>query len=189
MDTFNVRTHFFPNIPTYLLPLLTIFVLYYILFSLWTALNIQIAEHFIGKIDFLFGDIKAFTQSKEATLEYLSNLPNAKLVIIYGWQALFSFAFFVFSLLTIFWISALFYAKNDSKNPLLALWMSAVAIFKKPLGVIGLNIFIAVVVIGSMSLGGLFATNTVLSFIYMILMIYLAVYLNVLVFSYYEKNL
>lgn len=189
IDSLNTRNQFFVNVAAYILPVLAVFILYGILFYLWTQLNVYLAEHFIGKIDFIFEDLKNLGQGKENTMQYILALPEEKQMIIYGWNALFSFAYFVFGFLTVFWLAALYYGKCGSKNPFRALWMSLTAIFRKPLGVIGLNVFMAVAMMFFMIIGKLMGANAVLAFIYMILMIYLIVYFNVLILCYYDKNL
>lgn len=187
-DTINLRKHFFEAIPPYIIPVAVTMVLYYVLFLGLILLCTQVADKFIGNIDFLFRDIKSLTQSNAVALEYLKNLSEEKLMIIYGWNALFTASIAIFGVLTVFWPSALYYGKNGSKNPLRAFWNSFTAIFKKPLGVIGLNIFIAVLIMALMSIGGVFALNPITSFIYMILSIYFFVFLAVLIFNYYSVN-
>lgn len=187
-DTINLRKHFFEAIPPYIIPVAVTMVLYYVLFLALILLCTQVADKFIGNIDFLFRDIKSLTQSNAVALEYLKNLSAEKLMIIYGWNALFTASIGIFGVLTVFWPSALYYGKNGSKNPFRAFWNSITAIFKKPLGVIGLNIFIAILIMALMSLGGVFALNPITSFIYMILSIYFFVFLAVLIFNYYSVN-
>lgn len=188
LDTINLREHFFDAIPPYILPVAVSVMLYYTLFLLVIVACVYIANKYIGNVDFLLNDIKNLTQSS-AALEYMKNLPTEKTTIIYGWNILLTAAISIFGVLTIFWPSALYYGKNGSKNPLSAFWHSFTAIFRKPLGVIGLNIFIAILVMILMPIGGLFALNPIASFIYMILTIYVFVFLVVLIFSYYEKFL
>lgn len=187
LDIINLRKDFFEAIPSYILSVISIIVLYYLLFTLWIYLNIHIAEKFIGKIDFLLADMKNLTQTNELALEYLKSLPNEKLNILYGWQMLFTVSIGLFSALTIFWPAALYYGRN--KNPFLAFWNSITAVFRKPLGVIGLNIFIAFLIMILMPLGGIASLNPITSFIYLVLSIYFFVFLVVLIFNYYAENL
>jgi hypothetical protein len=183
-DIIGIRTQFFPGVQQYILPLVGTFLLYYLFFALWMLLAVWIANNFLGSINFLFEDLKDFTQTKEATITYLENLPNAKVMLIYSWQMLFVAMIFIYSALTLFLLPALYYT---SKNPFLALRASLLAIIKRPLGVLGISAFLALSVLIVLFLGGPSSSNSVLAFLHMVFSIFFTVYVNVLIFSYYEK--
>ena len=71
----------------------------------------------------------------------------------------------------------------------ISIWHSITAIFRRPLGVIGLNFFVLVLSMLLMPFGVLAGFNPIADFIYRILSIYYFVFVVVLVFNYYEQNL
>ena len=94
----------------------------------------------------------------------------------------------LFNLFSMFWFSALYMNKTGSRNIFKALWGSILAVFKKPLSVIGFNLLIALLyfIVSQLSIVG--RLHPVLSFIYMVLWVYFFVFINVLIFNYYGKN-
>ncbi len=181
------KNKFFESVSSFIVPVGTMLVLCDVLLELLLRFGKQIATKFIGSVGFLK---EAFNITQpEQMAEYLKNLGPEKEMILGGWGLFFvtAFAFFIF--LTIFWAPAIYWGKNGSKNPFLAFWYSITAVFRKPLGVIGLNLLIAALLVFLAQIGVLFSLNPITSFIYMILTIYTFVFVVVLVFNYYEQRL
>ena len=186
-DILNSKGSFFESVSGFILPVGAMLVLYFILFMLLMTFGAKVATKFIGSIAFLKDAVNIVQPEQMA--EYLRNLGPDKITILSGWQLFFSAVIGLFSFLTVFWPAAIYYGKSGSKNPILALWYSITAIFRKPLGVIGLNLFIAALSVFLMPIGALFSLNALTAFIYMILTIYTFVFIVVLVFNYYEQSL
>ncbi len=177
---------FFESVGEYFVPVSTMFVLYCVLFAVLIKGGEEIATKLIGSIDFLKNALN--TVPPEQMADYLKNLDPDKITIFGGWNLFFSAIIGLFGFLTIFWPAAIYYGKNNTKNPFLALWYSATAIFKKPLGVIGLNLFIATLYV-LLSVIALFSLNTITAFIHMVFTVFTSVFIVVLIFNYYEQNL
>ncbi len=183
-----LRKNFFEGITKYILPLAGGIFLYYVIFLVIIYLDIIVAEKFFGKIDFLANDLKIITQSNEAMVAYFKALPNEKLLKLFSWEVLFLVTSGIYSVLTLFWVSALYFNKKETKNPLMAYAYSFEALFKKPFAVIFFNIIIALMLFIYTQLAPLTVLNPILSFLYMVAGIYFFVFLTVLIFNYYARN-
>lgn len=183
-----LRKDFFEGITKNILPLAGGIFLYYAVFLVIVYLDVIVAEKFFGKIDFLANDLKIITQSNEAMVAYFKALPNEKLLRLFSWEMLFLITSGIYSLLTLFWVSALYFNKKETKNPFMAYAYSFEALFKKPFSVILFNILIALMLFVYTQLAPLTVLNPVLSFIYMVVGIYFFVFLTVLIFNYYARN-
>ena len=183
-----LRKNFLEGITKNILPLAGGILIYYIIFFIIIYLDIIVAEKFFGKIDFLANDLKIITQSNEAMVAYFKALPSEKLLKLFSWEMLFLITSGIYSILTLFWISALYFNKRETKNPFMAYAYSFEALFKKPFGVILFNILIALMLFIYTQLAPLTVLNPVLSFLYMVGGIYFFVFLTVLIFNYYARN-
>lgn len=183
-----LRKDFFEGITKNILPLAGGIFLYYAVFLLIVYLDVIVAEKFFGKIDFLANDLKIITQSNEAMVAYFKALPNEKLLRLFSWEMLFLITSGIYSVLTLFWVSALYFNKKETKNPFMAYAYSFEALFKKPFGVILFNILIAIMLFVYTQLAPLTVLNPILSFLYMVGGIYFFVFLTVLIFNYYARN-
>lgn len=186
-DALSSKGSFFESVSKFIVPVGTMIVLYCVLFALLLALGFKFATKFIGSISFLKDALNIVQPEQMA--EYLKNLGPDKKLIVSGWNLFFSLLIGLFSFLTVFWPAAIYWGKNGSRNPILALWYSATAIFRKPLGVIGLNLFIILLSVLLMPIAALSSLNPITAFIYMILTIYTFVFIVVLTFNYYEQRL
>jgi hypothetical protein len=119
---------------------------------------------------------------------YFKALPNEKLLRLFSWEMLFLITSGIYSLLTLFWVSALYFNKKETKNPFMAYAYSFEALFKKPFSVILFNILIALMLFVYTQLAPFTILNPILSFIYMVAGIYFFVFLTVLIFNYYARN-
>jgi hypothetical protein len=188
-DILDLRKEFFASVASYILPVFSIFILHYFAFLFWMYLNIKLANRFLGSINFLLNAPMDWGKSINSAVEFLSSLPPGKLEIIRNWQTLFICAIFLFIVFTIFVLPALYYAKDNYKNPFLAFFRAFTAVFKRPLGVLGLNLFIIVSLVCVQILGYTFSAHKILSFIYLVLLIYVFVFLVVLIFKYYGDKI
>ncbi len=184
----GLRKTFLEGITKNILPLAGGILIYYVVFFVIIYLDIIVAEKFFGKIDFLANDLKIITQSNEAMVAYFKALPNEKLLKLFSWEMLFLITSGIYSVLTLFWISALYFNKKETKNPIMAYAYSFEALFKKPFAVILFNILIALMLFVYTQLAPLTVLNPILSFLYMVVGIYFFVFLTVLIFNYYARN-
>ena len=187
-DIFSLKSEFLGYVGSHILPVFLGFVLYFILVVLTFNLSTILAEKFVGNIDFLYNDTKGIINSSEALAKYVLSLPKEKLMLLAGWELVLLVSVGLFNLFTMFWFSALYMNKTGSRNIFKALWGSILAVFKKPLSVIGFNLLIALLcfIVSQLSIVG--RLHPVLSFIYMVLWVYFFVFINVLIFNYYGKN-
>ena len=189
LEEFNqIKKDFFCAVPVYTLPLLVAIILYLIMFALLTGLSANIANHYIGSLDFLIKDANVISQGGEALQKFILNLPKEKIMILYGWQLLFDFVIGSFNFLLMFWLSALYYPQKCSLNPISALKNSILAIIKHPIRSAGLYLTILFLGFLFRALGMLLSSNVILYFIFMILFIYFVVFIFVLIFDYYESR-
>lgn len=183
-----LRKNFLEGITKYIFPVAGGILIYYVVFFIIIYLDIIVAEKFFGKIDFLANDLKIITQSNEAMVAYFKALPNEKLLKLFSWEMLFLITSGIYSILTLFWISALYFNKKESKNPFMSYAYSFEALFKKPFGVILFNVIIASMLFLYTQIAPLTVLNPILSFLYMVAGIYFFVFLTVLIFNYYARN-
>lgn len=185
----EIKENFFGAIPVYTFPLLFGIILYLIMFAILMFVNIKLANHFIGNIDFLTEDIGNISQGSEGIKSFLLSLPKEKLMIIYGWEMFFEVSIAMFNFVLMFWLSALYYPSKCAANPIRALKDSVFAIMKHPLRSFGLYMFILLLGFLCKLLGLFFATaNVVLYFLVMILGIYFWIFVFVLIFNYYDSR-
>ena len=143
-DFSSMKNDFFAAIPVYILPLLGGIILYIVMFFLLIAFNIKFANHFIGRLDFLVEKINSLPQDAQALHNFLTSLPQEKLMILWSWQFLFVITTGIFNFLMMFWASALYYPEKETSNPLVALKNSLIVIFKHPIRSAALYIFIII---------------------------------------------
>ena len=184
----QMKDEFFGAVPKYILPLLGGIILYIIMFFLLIAFNIKFANHFIGRLDFLVEKINSLPQDAQALHNFLTSLPQEKLMILWSWQFLFVITTGIFNFLMMFWASALYYPEKETSNPLVALKNSLIVIFKHPIRSAALYCFILILGVIFKTFDYLLSTNIVLYFVFMILGIYFWVFVFVLIFDYYESR-
>ncbi|MBE7706322.1 MAG: hypothetical protein E7Z91_03650 [Cyanobacteria bacterium SIG30] len=187
-DILDLRISFFEAIPEYMLPLLSIFAIYYFAFLAWVMTTIKLAEKFIGKIDFLLENLKTIQVSTASALEYIQNLPTEQLKILYEWQTFLILSIAIFGIFTLFLPPALYFEKNNKKNPLRAFLNSFKVFFKKPVEIIIFNVVIGILFFIMMLLQALCSANLVLYFFYFLISTWLTTYFVVLLFNYYDKR-
>ncbi len=187
-DILSLNAVFFGSIPSYILPVLGVFVIYAAGYTLWLMTATLFAQKFIGNIDFLIENIKNISGSTAQTLQYLQSLSVDQLKVIYGWQIFLVFAITVFGLFTLFLPAALYFEKDNKKNPLKAFVDSAKTILKRPLGVLGFSLVIQFLFFILMTAQILCMFNIFLYFVYLVISIYITVFMVVLLFNYYDKR-
>ena len=70
-DILNLREDFFGSIPKFIFPVLTVFAIYYILFTAYLVLCVKFATHFIGNINFLLEDVQNGSLNPANTMAFL----------------------------------------------------------------------------------------------------------------------
>lgn len=166
---------------------LLIFALLMVLISF---AGIELSMKFFGDPSFLMNDIATIAQDKNAYLEYINNLSEDKLVIIYGWQAIFVLLYSVFYFLFLF-LPATF-IKTEKVNmflrPIIAYGENFKFIFKN----FGFSICLYLILCAGFIFMGILkliaAIHPILSLIHLFIYIYFLSYVVMLIFNCYERK-
>jgi len=146
----------------------------------------KLGFHYIGDVGVSVLQLKEALTSTEAMKALVSSLSSDQLIKLNAWNILFLIVTCFYSFLTLFWPVQIV---MNTKNPLTALFKSIRAIFKKPLSAIVLFLYITFINF-VVSLTNAFSTiNPILYFVSMLLYFYFLVYIVVLIFLYYDREM
>ena len=145
-----------------------------------------IGMHYIGQLNIPVEDFinVANSNSQEAVEKFVAGIPFDEAVKFLKWSLLSMFAISVFLYTTMFWFAAII---KQSKNPIKALYLSNVFLWKNFLSTFTFFVSISVLQLVVMVICGMMSVNPILSFVSLILYFYFIVYIVVLIFLYYEK--
>lgn len=161
-------------------------ILYTALIVLLVFSGFKVGMHYIGDIGVNVEQLKIAFGSSAAMKTLVSSLTGEQLIKLNAWNILFLVVTSIFSFLTMFWPVEIVV---KTKNPLVALFKSITAILKKPLSAIILFLYISFVNFVISFLNAFSSINPILYFISMLLYFYFIVYVVVLIFLYYDREI
>jgi len=146
----------------------------------------KLGLHFIGNVGIGIAHLKTAFTSAEAMKTLVSSMTSDQLIKLNAWNILFLAVTSVYSFLTMFWPAQII---MGTKNPFVALFKSIVALFKKPLSSIVLFLYVSFINFVVSFINAFATINPILYFVSMLLYFYFVVYVVVLVFLYYDREI
>ena len=174
---------FFSSVANYILPVL----FFIVLFIFFIKGIISLTDTVFNGSQELFGQIGTLIGDKDALYNYISTLPEDKLIAVIKINLFIYSCILSYLLLTFYAIPATFFNEKSS-NPLLGLKNGLIAFFKKPLQTLGLFLFLLLIHTILVFFEGISVINQILMFIALVLRVSFITYIVVLIFSVYEKN-
>jgi len=146
----------------------------------------QLGLHFIGNVGIDIAHLRMAFTSSEAMKSLVTSMTSDQLIKLNAWNILFLAVTSVYSFLTMLWPAQIV---TGTKNPFVALFKSIKALFKKPLSSIVLFLYVSFVNFVVSFINAFATMNPILYFVSMLLYFYFVVYVVVLVFLYYDREL
>jgi hypothetical protein len=146
----------------------------------------KVGFHFIGNIGISLSALREALSSSAAMKSLVTSLSSEQLIKLNSWNILFLAVTSIYSFFTMFWPAQII---SKTKNPFVGLVKSVAAIFKKPLSSIVLFLYVSFVNFIISFVNAFLTINPILYFVSMLLYFYFLVYVVVLIFLYYDKEM
>ncbi len=185
IKSFSLIKHFFPGVGKYFLPVVGLGILYVAFVVLVMFLGYKFGLKYIGAADIDFMKLNEASASSQEMQAYFATLPADKAFSIVKWV---SYMFVIATgvqFLTMWWFPALFY---NTKNPLKALGLGFVFLFRKFGASIGITFFLIVFNFFISLFTSVFGKNVIASLVSFLMFVFYAAYYVVLIFLYYGQN-
>lgn len=184
--SFGLLKDFNYGVGEFFFPFVGAAILYGIMIFLIILAAYKAGMHFIGDPGIDFVQVKKALASTAEMKTLINSLSTQQLAKINAWNFMLIGVTFVQSFLTMFWGSEIIYR---TKNPLIALFKSIQSVFKKNFGAIILFLYISLVNFVVSFINAVLTFNSILYFLSMLLYFYFIVYIVVLIFLYYEREI
>lgn len=184
--SFNLIKEIPIGIGEYFLSFLGVLILYGVIFLVFGIITFKVGLKFIGDVGLTLEQIKMAMATPAALKSVVSSMSHDQLVKMNAWNILILAMASVYSFLTMFWGAQVI---NKTKNPFLSFVFAIKALFKKPLSSVVLFLYVSFINF-IISFINTFATiNPILYFVSMLIYFYFIVYVIVLIFLYYDREI
>lgn len=165
-------------------------IIYCLVLFLGIFLSQKIAMTTFGNIDFFLNDLNSITQNNISLVEYFQGLTDEQKNVVYGWNFCILCGITLFNFLFLFYYPALISEKNASflKKPFIAVWKNLKFLFKNFFGVLFVSILVHIIHMILAYLNAKFATNLILSIVFLMIYIYFLAIVVMILFNYYDKK-
>ena len=161
-------------------------ILYVVLILVILFAAYKVGMHYIGNIGITASAMRESLASSAAMKALVISMSKEQLIKLNSWNILFLVVTSVYSFFTMFWPAQIL---SKTKNSFVALIKSVGAIFKRPLSAIVLFLYVSFVSFIVSFINAFATINPILYFVSMLLYFYFLVYVVVLVFLYYDKEI
>lgn len=174
------------GIGEYFLPFIGGILLYSTLSILFGIAVYKIGMNFIGDVGLSAEQIKALLSSPEAVKMTVKALSKAQLIKLQSWNTLLFISLIAYSFLTMFWGVEVI---MRTKNPFWAFFRSIKTLFQNFLPAVILFVYISFTNFIVSFINTLATVNPILYFVSMLIYFYFLVYVVVLIFLYYDREI
>ncbi len=184
--SFNLIKEVPIGIGEYFFSIIGALFLYTGLFLLVFYVTFQLGMHFIGNVGVDLAEIKVALGSTAAMKSLVSTLSTEQLTKLNAWNFLFMAVMGFYSFITMFWSAQIV---MRTKNPFVAFFKSVKFTFKNFLSAVILFAYISIINFAVSLLNAFSAVNQIVYFVSMLVYFYFVVYVVVLVFLYYDREI
>lgn len=184
--SFNLIKEIPSGIGEYFLPFLGAMALYGLVFLVLGFVAFKLGLKYIGDVGIGLEQMKTAFSSPVALKAAVASLSGEQLIKLNYWNMLIMVVVSGYSFLTMYWGPQIIY---KTKNPVLSFLLAIKAIFKKPLSSIILFVYISFINTASSFLSTFATVNPILYFVSMLIYFYFIVYVVVLIFLYYDREI
>lgn len=174
------------GIGEFFLAFLGALLLYITFLFLIGLLTFKIGMHYIGDVGLNLDQLRTAFGSTTGMKSVVESLTETQIIRLNAWNFLFLVAASVYSFLTMFWGPQIIY---KTKNPLIAFFSAIKVLLKRPFSSVILFVYISLVNGFSSLINAVSINNSILYFISMLIYFYLIVYVVVLIFLYYDREI
>lgn len=184
--SFNLLRELPIGIGEYFLAFLGVLILYSVIFIVLAFITFKAGMHFIGDVGLSVEQIKTAMATPAGLKSVITSLSHDQLVKMNAWNFLILATVSFYSFLTMLWAPQVIY---NTKNPFLSFIFSVKALFKNPLSSIVLFVYISFINFFISFINTFAAINPILYFVSMLVYFYFIVYIVVLIFLYYDREI